>query len=96
MEMVHLQKLYAKYASRGLSVVCILTNDVAETKGCATQLKLTYTMLADPDAKVTGSIFGVRAHPSELIIDKKGVVQFTQSGPADDKDLESRVQALLK
>jgi len=94
--MVHLQKLQEKYASKGVAVACILTNDAAGAQQCAKENKVTYPVLVDGDQKVTSTVFGLKGHPWTLIVDRKGVVQSIESGSKDENYLSARIDALLK
>jgi len=88
--------LHKQYADKGFSMIGISVDngpEVVETY--AKENKVNYPMLmANKD--VRASYGGVQAVPSTFVIDKKGIIRFTQLGvPGDQLTFQRQVEKLL-
>lgn len=104
-EAPHLESLWQKYKDKGVQVLII---DVKEkprmVKKWIKRLKPTFSVLLDPDGKVAASYAPPEAQPalprdevmiaSNLVIDKKGVVQFFSL--LDTASFDAQLTALTK
>ncbi|WP_197041242.1 TlpA disulfide reductase family protein [Chondromyces apiculatus] len=91
-----LSKWQTTYASQGLAVVGVTTDDVPTATRTAQALSMTYAVASDAQA-ATMSTYGVRALPAMFVIDKKGVIRDVLVGydPMRHAELEKLVQTLL-
>ena len=97
-EMPMLQKLSAAYRDRGLKVVGIALDDVAQARAFAAKLGIDYTILVgDADVMAVGIAYGNRAGmlPYTVLIGRDGIVRWTHLGELDRDDLESELRKLL-
>jgi len=96
-----LEALHRKFGSRGLRVVGMSVDDartVAQVRPMMKQLGMTYAVSAVP--AVNGKFaaaYRVNGIPSQYLIDKKGVVRWSQGGfaPGEGKPLSVLIQKLL-
>jgi hypothetical protein len=97
-EAPQLRRLHQTYFSQGLRLVGVTEMDPAkaEIRAFLHTYGITYPVLLDPKEK-TGARYRLEGHPTAVIIDRKGVVRFVQSGflKGDEALLEKAVQALL-
>jgi cytochrome c biogenesis protein CcmG/thiol:disulfide interchange protein DsbE len=92
-----IEKLYKKFAPRGLHVLGI---DVGEnagmTRNFARDFKLTYQLAADPDSTTRASYGGGLYFPLHVFIDAKGIVRMYHPGEMSDADIEAAIGRILK
>jgi len=99
MAMPTLEKLYKKFSPGGFRVVGMSVDDidsVQDVRPLIKQLGITYTITTTPNAnsapdtayKVNGMF------PSQFLIDKKGIVRWSQAGYSEDERTE--LTALIK
>ncbi len=94
-EMPVLDEIYNKYKDRGFVVIGVnvgQTKDVAEA--FVTKLKLSYPVVLDTNSAIT-KMYGVKAVPFTLIIDRKGVVRKRVLGEAGSETIGKIIQDLL-
>ncbi len=96
-----LQALHKKFAARGLAVVGMSIDDpttVAQVKPFMKQFGMTYFVSASPAANGrAAAAYHASSIPSQYLIDKKGIVRWSQSGysPDEKQMLSARIQKLL-
>jgi len=103
-ELPALEKLYAKYAPKGLVIIGINTDGVdaalikkqfserADLKSAG----ITFPLAPDPEFKVIDS-YGLMGAPLNVMIDKKGVIRFHHEGyeEGDEANYAKSVEKLL-
>ena len=96
--MPELQALHDKYADRGFSVVGVSIDESgpAKVKKFVSSKKFTYPIAMDSGKNPAWDAFRVKAVPAAYLIDREGniVAQWT-GAPANGKELEEKVEALL-
>lgn len=95
-----LQALHEKHAADGLVVIGI-TEDVEPKTAAPPFLKatgVTFPIAIDPEQKAATTVFKVTAMPTELIVDRNGVVRHRHEGLRDGEidDIVKQVEELLK
>ena len=96
-----LEALHRKYGARGLRVVGLSVDDkstVAQVRPMMKQFGITYAVSAVPAVNGKAArAFRVSGIPSQYLIDKKGVVRWSQDGfaPGEGKSLGVLIQKLL-
>lgn len=96
-----LEALHRKYSARGLRVVGVSVDDagtVAQVRPTMKQLGITYTVSAVPAVNGKAArAFRVNGIPSQYLIDRKGVVRWSQAGfaPGEGKPLGVLIRKLL-
>jgi peroxiredoxin len=97
MEMVGLQSLLDKFKDKGLEILSVDQGETADQAGSfITRKKYGFHVLLDSDTAIAAQ-YGVRAIPTLVLIDKKGVIQWLQVGYSrDSHGLEDAVAAALK
>ncbi len=96
-----LQSLHKQFGSRGLRVVGMSVDDpstVAQVKPFVKAFGVTYTVSASPLANGhAAQAYKVEGIPSQYLIDKKGIVRWSQSGfsPTEGPELAGRIRKLL-
>jgi len=97
--MPELQALHEKYAKRGFAVVGVSIDEGGDTKvrKFVAGKKLTYPIAVDAGKNPAWEAFRVKAVPAAYLLDREGkiVAQWT-GAPADAKDLETRLESMLK
>jgi thiol-disulfide isomerase/thioredoxin len=97
-EMPMLDEIQQAYADRGLSVVGVALDDVARARSFADELGIGYTILLGAgDALATGLAYGNRAGllPYSVLVDRDGVVRWTQLGELKRPDLVEQIERRL-
>lgn len=94
MTMPLLDAWQAKYAARGLRVLGLSTEPVADIEAFLVDHKLAYTIAHDANQQIT-SDFLVRGVPTLIVIDRKGVVRYFHLGTDKFTDVEAAIIALL-
>ncbi len=90
-------EIQKEYASRGFTVLSVeTTNRPALAKTFTTEVGATFPIVLD-DADASDKLFGVRATPTNLMIDRKGMIIFRSVGygPGMEKSLAAQVEYLL-
>ena len=95
-----LQQLQNKYASRGVVVIGISTDEKAGTAAkFAGRLKITYPLLLDSILMTSESEqkkFGFLGLPTTFIIDRNGIIRKKMIGFTYQQDLERALKELLQ
>ena len=98
-EIPELQALHQDYSGRGLRVLGVSVDasgadgDVADF---AKSFGMTYTILRDPDEKVS-AMFAIPGVPASFLVDREGIVRWRHIGPfaASDTTFLSVLNSLL-
>ena len=92
MAMPTLQHLYKQYSPGGFRVVGMSVDDastVGDIRPLIKQMGITYTITTSNDYNNKAeSNYNVNGIPSQFLIDKKGVVRWSQSGYSEDEGTE--------
>ena len=96
-EMPALQRVYADEESRGLVVLAVtVERDAAAIDAFARQYGLTFTILRDPQAKVSVA-YRVQGTPTTFFIDRRGIIRsVVVGGPMSEGLIRSKVEPLLQ
>jgi hypothetical protein len=95
-----LRAWYARYEERGLTVVGVHSPEFLWERShdnvvaAARRLGLRYPVVQDNDF-VIWKRYGVRAWPTAVLIDRKGIVRFRHIGEGAYEETESVIQRLL-
>lgn len=90
-----LDRLARRYESKGLRVLGMNSSDTLQVQQqYATKKGLSYTMLADPDSRISNQ-YGVEKLPSLVVLDKDGNVMAYLVGVVDEASLNEIVGAAL-
>ncbi len=89
----HLTKLHTTYASQGLQVIGLTTDEVAVASKAATKLGMTFAVASDANETAMAA-FGVKVLPTLFVLDKKGVIREVMTGFDSNKPVE--LEKLLK
>jgi cytochrome c biogenesis protein CcmG, thiol:disulfide interchange protein DsbE len=98
-EIPELQALHQDYSARGLRVLGVSV-DAGDADGDVAQFAksfgMTYTILRDPDERVS-AMFAIPGVPASFLVDREGVVRWRHIGPfaASDTTFLSVLNALL-
>lgn len=96
-----LQSLHKQFGPKGLAVVGMSTDDarsVSQVKPFMKHFGITYAVTTAPDANArAASAYRVNGIPSQYLIDKKGVVRWSQAGysEAEKTMLPAMIKKLL-
>jgi peroxiredoxin len=97
-QMPELQKLHRKYAAKGLRIVGVtqMNPTPQEARSALKELGVTYPIVMDPGEKI-GRQYQLEAHPTTVLIDRRGVVRKVNTGYLKDeeKEIEAAVRGLL-
>ena len=75
-----LNRLHAKYGSKGLVVIGIgVDDDAAKHQAFATKMKASFTLVHDSSHKAAG-FFSPSSMPTSYLVDRKGVIRHVHSG----------------
>ncbi len=98
MAMPVLQSLHKKFSPSGLRVIGMSVDDsssVDDIRPLIKKLGVTYTITTSKDFNATAeSRYNVNGIPAQYLIDKKGIVRWSQSGFTEDEGDE--LSALIK
>jgi peroxiredoxin len=98
-ESPHLQRLHKRYEKRGLSLVGVTQmNPKREViEAFLRKKRITYRIVLDP-GEVIGAQYGVRAHPTSVLVDPDGNVRWVRAGylDGDEKEMEAAIAAALQ
>jgi len=93
-----LQSLHKQYGSKGLAVVGMSVDDarsVSQVKPFMKSYGMTYAVTTAPDAnQKAANAYKVDGIPSQYLIDKKGVVRWSQAGYSESE--KNMLPALIK
>lgn len=93
-EIPELKKIYSKYNPKGLEILAVSLRESKEKlSSFAKKEGINYPVLIDPDGKV-GNAYGVVGIPTNVIIDKQGIIQF--KGNTLPKDYEAILDKVIK
>ncbi len=96
-----LQSLHTQFSPQGLAVVGMSVDDahsVSQVKPFMKALGVTYAVTTSPDANQKAArAYNVDSYPSQFLIDKKGIVRWSQAGYSPDEKamLSAMIQKLL-
>jgi peroxiredoxin len=97
-EAPYLQKLHKKYHGQGLRIIGVTQTDPPPeaVRAFIQRHKTTYPILMDRGMKVAGR-YQLEAHPTGVLIDRKGVVRYVHSGflIGEEKQIEASIRAVL-
>ena len=98
-EIPELQALHQDYSGRGLRVlgVSVDASDAdADVAGFAKNFGMTYTILRDPDERVS-AMFAIPGVPASFLVDREGIVRWRHLGPfaASDTTFLAVLNSLL-
>lgn len=93
-----LNKLQAKYASKGLVIIGIgVDDDAAKHKAFADKMKASFSVVHDTSHKAAG-FFNPSTMPSSYLVDRKGVIRHIHTGFNGSKtetEYTTEIEALL-
>jgi thiol-disulfide isomerase/thioredoxin len=95
-EMPHLIALYEKYKNRGLEILSISSDEEKEkVRPFVTQQRLTFPVFNEPKER---KHFQVEVIPTNIFIDKEGMIRYRTTGFAEggERELEVVISELLK
>ncbi len=86
-EIPELQKLHAKYASRGFKVIGVSVDEggAADVKPFVADEKIAYPIVVDPDGNLA-TIFKTSVIPTSVIVDRSGNIVWKHFGIVDMRD----------
>lgn len=97
-EIPELDKLHAKYASRGFKVIGVSVDEggANDVKPFVSEQKIRYPIALDPDGKLA-TILGTTVLPTSVIVDRTGHIVWKHFGVVDPKDatLTSALESAL-
>ena len=91
---------YDKYEKHGFTIIGVHTPEFAwekpldKVKTAAEQLKVRYPVVQDNNFAIWKR-YGIRAWPSTILIDKKGVIRYAHVGEGAYEKTESIIKQLL-
>ncbi|HUP90425.1 MAG TPA: TlpA disulfide reductase family protein [Longimicrobiales bacterium] len=99
-EIPELQALHQQFSGRGLKVVGVSVDEAGtddDVAGFAKDFGVTYTIVRDPDDRIS-ELFRTPGVPSSFLIDRKGIVRWRKLGPfaATDTDFNTALQKTLQ
>ena len=73
-----------------------LIRGLSEARAALKELGVTYPALRDPGEKI-GRLYRLEAHPTTVLIDRRGVVRKVNTGylKGEEKEIEAAIRALL-
>ncbi len=95
-----LRDWHARYAGQGLVVVGVHTPEFLWERAhdrvvdAVRRLEIRYPVVQDNDAAIWKR-FGVRAWPTTVLVDRRGVVRYTHIGEGAYPETESAIRSLL-
>lgn len=92
----HLTKLHTTYASQGLHIIGLTTDEVPVATKAATAQGMKYAVASDANETAMAA-YGVKVLPTLFVIDKKGVIRDVMTGFDSNKpaELEKLLKTLL-
>jgi len=96
MAMPHLQTLHDSFKSRGLEILSVnLREPPQQVKHFIDKKKYTFRVVLDENG-VIADLYGVRAIPTVVVVDRKGLVQWLHVGISESKELDELIDRLTK
>jgi thiol-disulfide isomerase/thioredoxin len=95
-----LQGWHARYAKEGLTIVGVHSPEFAWEKrwenvvGATRKLGILYPVVQDNDFAIWNR-FGVRAWPTAVLVDRKGIVRYRHIGEGEYEETEALIRRLL-
>lgn len=89
----HLSKLHTTYASQGLQVIGLTTDEVKVASKAAQAQGMSYAVASDANENAMAA-YGVKVLPTLFVVDKKGVIREVFTGFDSNKPAE--LEKLLK
>jgi len=89
-----LDALSSKYKDKGLEVIGISSENLADLKAFAAQGKQGYSLFNDV-SQLTTRKYQAFAYPTLVLIDRKGVIQRVEIGAHDPEEMEKWILELL-
>jgi peroxiredoxin len=95
--MVNLQDLDSIFKPRGLQILCINQGEPTDqVRDFITSHKYTFDVVLDQDQSVAAR-YGVEALPTQVLVDKEGIVQWISVGYSPSEDnLQAQIEKLTK
>lgn len=97
-EMPELERLHRRYSTRGLRVLGVTEMDPPREQifRAVAEIGVTYRILLDPGARI-GSLYGIEAHPTSLVVDATGIVRFVNTGylKGEERGIEEAIRKAL-
>jgi thiol-disulfide isomerase/thioredoxin len=90
-----LERLHGKYASRGLRIIGISTEEADVIRDFVIERKLSYTIARDVN-DLASHAYLVQGIPTLVVIDKRGVIRHIEVGVSDFSALEALIVKLMK
>lgn len=97
-EMPMLSRVHQAWSGKGLRVLGIALDDPVRAADFAAGMALSYPILVGgADVVVTGRRYGNHTGmlPFSVLIDRKGVIRWTQLGQLEGKELEQEIRVVL-
>lgn len=102
MEVPHMLKLHQNFDPKEVSIVGVSIDNRGPNETVAIQVKrfveyykLSYMIVHDREAELARAFGGIRAVPTSILINSKGVIQKTYIGVRDYADFAHDIEALL-
>jgi len=98
--MPHIQDLYTKYEKNGLVIIGVHTpridyeKDIPKIKDAVTRKGIKFPVVVDNKYDIW-SDYLCSTWPSQFVIDREGIIQFSHSGTGRYDEMEKVVQKLL-
>jgi thiol-disulfide isomerase/thioredoxin len=102
-EMPAMLKLHENFDQQKVAIVGVSIDDkrtpeqdTAEIKSFVERYKISYTIVHDREAKLARAFGGIRAIPTSILIDQKGVIQKTYMGVRPYENFAQDIETLLR
>ncbi|MEZ4405568.1 MAG: redoxin family protein [Polyangiales bacterium] len=92
MMMPSIQRLSARYAAQGLTVIGLTDDPPAVARAAGARLGVTYTIASTDSAM---GAYGVRSLPTMILVDRAGNVRHVTVGVENPAEVERQIVALL-
>ncbi len=94
-EMPAMEKLYEKYARKGLVILAVNVGQKKElVKRLVKDAGINYPVLLDPDRRMADN-YDVVGVPRTYLVDRKGVIRYKILGSASSETLKKQILSLL-
>lgn len=91
-----IETLWASHRERGFEIVALSQDeDPALVKRFVDELGVTFPIASDPEQKATEPPLSITSLPTEILIDRQGVVRFHHTGAPDMDALTAALETLL-
>jgi cytochrome c biogenesis protein CcmG, thiol:disulfide interchange protein DsbE len=91
-EMPSIQKLYDTFHPQGLEVLAVSVDEPGNERGVrdfARELGLTFTVLYDPQNRITGS-YDLKGYPTTIVVGRDGTIRKEQMAASDWSSPDNR------